>query len=178
MSSLAKPYATALFEVMEKKGETSETLQILQVLVETFEKNQDVFEALKSPLISEENKMIFLSRAIGLVGTDELDNFFRLLIKNNRLPEFFGVVKTLESLNSGKQGLTKGVVDSAIELTDSEKNGVRQSLEKHLCGPVELQFRVKPEMIGGIEARVGGYLFEDSIRSHIEKLNDFVVRRI
>ena len=58
MSSLAKPYGIALFEVMRKRKKTSEVLQTLLALAESLEKNQDLFEAFKSPLISDGDKKI------------------------------------------------------------------------------------------------------------------------
>ena len=178
MSPLAKPYATALFEVTRKQEKTSETLHVLLALVESLENHPDIFEVFKSPLVSGEDKKIFLKKAMGSAITDELENFFELLVKNNRLPELLEIVKAFETMNSKSQNVTAGVVDSAIELTDSEKKGVKQSMEKQLSGLVELQFRVRPEMIGGVEVRVGGYLFEGSIMSHIKKLNDFIIRRV
>ena len=178
MSPLAKPYATALFEVTEKTGKTSETLKILLTLVELLEKNQDIFDFFKSPLVSSEDKKILLKKSLGSWIMDELKNFFYVLVKNNRFAEFFDIVKFFEIINSENSGFTKGFVDSAIELTSSEKSEVKKFIENQLSCPVEFQFNVKPEIIGGIEARVGGYFFEDSVKCHIKKLNDFIVRRV
>ncbi len=178
MSPLAKPYATALFEVTEKAGKTGETLKVLLALVESLEKNQDIFDFFKSPLVSNEDKKVLLKKALGLLTMDELKNFFEILVENNRFTEFFDIVKVFETINSENSGFTKGFVDSAVELTNSEKSEVKKFIEDQLSCPVEFQFNVKPEVIGGIEARVGGYFFEDSVKCHIKKLNDFIVRRV
>ena len=174
MSPLAKPYATALFEVMEKNGKTGEALQILLELVEVLGENRKIFGFFKSPLVSSEDKKCLLGKIESLAAVGGLENFFGILIEKNRFTEFFDVVKAFETINSENLGFVSGIVDSAVELTDSEKNGVKKAIESHLSCHVKLQFKVKPEIIGGIEARVGGYLFEDSIKSHIKRLSDFV----
>ncbi len=60
----------------------------------------------------------------------------------------------------------------------TKKPESKKAIEKKLASTVELKFNVKPKMIGGIEARVGSYIFEDSIQSHMQKLNDFIMRRV
>ena len=178
MSQLADRYATALFEVTKKKGNTEEVLGTLLALKESLLANKDVLEILTNPLISETEKEAVLKSAVGAGLNDELGTFFQLLSKNNRISNIPNIVTAFHEKVSLDQGLMSGVVRSATELSADEKAQVTQKIEKELSKKVELQFEVDPKMIGGIEAKVGSYIFENSIKSHMQKLNDFITRRV
>ena len=173
MSSLAKVYATAFFEVTESEGKTSENLQTLLTFGKALKGDQEVFAILASPLISDGDKESLVKEALKPGLTAELENFFKILIKNKRLSFILEVIKFFEKM-SAKSNFISGFVDSAIELTEKEKDEIKKTVEKKLSQTVKLQFRLNPDLIGGLEVRVGDHLFEDSILSHIKRLESFV----
>ena len=178
MSQLAERYATALFEVTKKKGNGAECLETLLALKESLMENKDILEILGTPLISDVEKEGLLKSAVGSAMNDELATFFQLLTQNNRLGELPQIVTAYQEKASQEMGLVSGTVRSAVELTEQEKTEVKNIIEKELSTSVELSFSVDSTMIGGIEAKVGSYIFEDSIKSHMQKLNDFITRRV
>lgn len=178
MSQISERYATALYEVTQAKGKTSEVLATLKALKTSFEENKDVLEMLNAPLLSDTDKEAVLKSAIANAINDELSTFFSLLIKNNRLLLLPQIVQALEDKVAQEMGVESGTVRSATELTDSEKTEVQKLIEKKLSKKVDLSFVVDSKMIGGIEAKVGSYIFENSIKTHMQKLNDFITRRV
>jgi len=178
MSQLAGRYATALFEVTQKNGVTAETLESLLALSAALESSPRVVEALKAPLLTDKDKEEILKSAFGGTPSREIETFIKLLTKNNRLHEIAAVVAAYESKVSAGKGVMRGTVSSAAELTPDEKGRVQKMIENKLKTTVELSYQTKPEMIGGIEAKVGSYIFEDSVKSHMSKLNDFITRRV
>lgn len=178
MSQISERYATALYEVTQAKGKTSEVLATLKALKTSLEENKDVLEMLNAPLLSDSDKEAVLKSAIANAINDELSTFFSLLIKNNRLLLLPQIVQALEDKVAQEMGVESGTVRSATELTDLEKTEVQKLIEKKLSKKVDLSFVVDSEMIGGIEAKVGSYIFENSIKTHMQKLNDFITRRV
>lgn len=178
MSQLAERYATALFEVTKAKGNGKECLETLVALRESLLENKDILELLGTPLISDSDKEAVIKSAVGSAMNDELTTFFQLITKNNRLAELPKIITAYQEKTSEEMGLVSGTVRSATELSDQEKAEVKKCIETELKVSVELQFQVDPKMIGGIEAKVGSYIFEDSIKSHMQKLNDFITRRV
>lgn len=178
MSQLAERYATALFDVTNAKGNTNEVLETLEALKMSLEQNKDILEVLGTPLISDTEKEGVLKSAVGSGLNEELSTFFALLTKNNRLSEIPSIVTALQDRVASERGVESGTVRSATELTDAEKTNVKNLIEKKLSKKVTLEFAVDPKMIGGIEAKVGSYIFEDSIKTHMQKLNDFITRRV
>ena len=178
MSQLASRYASALFEVTQKNGITAETLDSLLALSSAITNNPQVNEALKAPLLTDLEKQQILKVSLGGAPSKELETFIKLLSKNNRLHEIPQMTAAYEDKVTADKGLMKGTVSSATELSPDEKSRVQKMIENKLKTTVELNYQIKPEMIGGIEAKVGSYIFEDSVKSHMSKLNDFITRRV
>lgn len=178
MSQLAERYATALYEVTKEKGSTQQVLEVLGALRQSLLDNKDFLDILSTPLMSDTEKEGVLKTAMGASLTDELSTFFALLTKNNRVSVLPQIVKAYEEKVAGDMGVEKGTVRSAIELTDKEKTNVKDLIERKLGKKVTLSYAVDEKMIGGIEAKVGSYIFEDSIKTHMQKLNDFITRRV
>ena len=178
MSQLAERYATALYEVTQAKGNTAATLETLEALQMSLSENKDVAEILSTPLISDTEKEGILKSAVGSGLNDELATFFTLITKNNRISEIPTIAAAYKAKVAQEMGVESGTVRSATELNDTEKTEVKALIEKKLSKKVELTFSVDPKMIGGIEAKVGSFIFEDSIKTHMQKLNDFITRRV
>lgn len=178
MSQLADRYATALFEVTKKSGTSQQVMETLIALRNSLDENKKVFGVLSNPMISDSDKKTVLIKAIGPQSGSELETFFQLLVKNNRLAAIPQIATAFENKMSKEMGMVSGEVQSAVELTEQEKERVKKLIESKLSSSVDLKFKVNPNMIGGIEAKVGSYIFEDSVKSHFEKLNDFITRRV
>ena len=178
MSQVGERYAQALFDVAKKNNRVDENTEILTALGDSIENNLDVKRVLMSPIVASNDKLAMLKSAVGQEMTEELSTFFDLLAKNNRLDSIPEIVKAFKTALTKSSGVMNGEVNSATQLTDQEKTEVQKIIENKLSQKVNLQFNVNPKMIGGIEAKVGSYIFEDSIKSHMQKLNDYITRRV
>lgn len=178
MSQVAERYAQALFDVAQKNNKVQEISESLEALGSSIEKNVEVKNVLISPLLTNQQKVDIIKNALGSNVSKELATFFDLLAKNNRLAAIPEVVTAFKNAIARTSGVVTGEVQSAVELSDQEKSEVKNIIETKLSRKVELQYNVNPKMIGGIEAKVGSYIFEDSIKSHMQKLNDYITRRV
>ena len=177
MSRIANIYALALFS-QQTKANAKQALSFLNALNQSLQTNPDVFNMLKSPFLRDSQKQAIFKEVLKSTGNLELMGFFGILIGNKRLSKLPEIVRIFETIFDKSSGKTKGTVCSAVELTDGEKEEIKQVIENQISGLVDLQFLVVPEMIGGVEARASGYVFEDSIRSHIQKLSDFIIKGV
>ncbi|MCJ8277727.1 MAG: ATP synthase F1 subunit delta [Bdellovibrionales bacterium] len=178
MSQVGERYAQALYDVASKSNQVEAVAETLTALGEAICSNDDIKKVLLSPLVSETDKVAMLKSAVGSDISKEMATFFDLLAKNNRLASIPEVVTAFENVIARTSGVMTGEVTSATELTNQEKTEVQGIIEKKLSQKVKLHFKVNSNMIGGIEAKVGSYIFEDSIKSHMQKLNDYITRRV
>jgi F-type H+-transporting ATPase subunit delta len=69
-----------------------------------------------------------------------------------------------------------GVVRSAVPLTEAQLERLRQVLRETICCEVILETEVKPEIIGGLEVRIGDMLLDGSLRMRLDNVRDHFQR--
>jgi len=178
MSQIAERYASALYQIAQEKKSAPQILDNLVGLGECLTQHDDIRTAFNSPLIANDDKVAMLKTALKNGMSTDFDSFISLLAKNNRLYLVPAIVEAFKTMFYKDSGTVEGQVRSAVELTDQEKTDLKNVIEEKLSKKVDLTYTVEKDMIGGIEAKVGSYIFEDSIKSHIEKLNEFITRRV
>jgi F-type H+-transporting ATPase subunit delta len=57
-------------------------------------------------------------------------------------------------------------------LAKNQLDAIRQGLEKQTGKKVELTFDLKPELIGGIQVEIGGKLFDGSLTTQLQRIED------
>ena len=82
------------------------------------------------------------------------------------------VMGRLAQLASGKATSTKAEVTSAIELSDEEKQQIRQRLAAEHGEGITFTFDVDPALLGGLRVRVGDHLVDNSVASRLAVLRE------
>jgi F-type H+-transporting ATPase subunit delta len=67
-------------------------------------------------------------------------------------------------------------VVAAGPLSDEQRERLRRALAARAGREVELEVRVDPALIGGAIARVGGLVFDGSLRTQLAQLRDNLTR--
>lgn len=167
-------YATAFYEMFQESGKANTFAEEADNLAQAIS-DPEIVAFFKSPIYSAQDKENLVAQALGGKLDGLLADFVKLLAKNGRLHLFPQILQEFKDTAGGK-GLKKGTVYSAADLSDAEKKSIQSSIEKKLGIQVSLDFKIKPELIGGVEAHVGSYIIEDSLKSNLEKLNDSLKR--
>jgi F-type H+-transporting ATPase subunit delta len=76
-----------------------------------------------------------------------------------------------------EEGVTRGVVRSAQALNDDAKKEIENKINKVLNKKIVLTYEQDPKLLGGVVAQVGGWTFDDSLDTHLKKLNEELNRR-
>ncbi len=88
------------------------------------------------------------------------------------IDEFFSGVKAGKVVVLGEGSLQgdRASVTSALPLTEPEKETVRREILGQLGGGAEVDFRVDPEIMGGLVVRVGDRVLDGSVSGKLESL--------
>jgi len=175
MEEIADVYARALFEaakendvldrVHEEVGQFADAL--------TDDRNLQVF--LFSPYFSSEEKKNGVSRIVS--DADERTvNFLELLAERHRMPALFRIRRAFDSLWADENKLLPVTVTSAVELDDELVNSIGKSIEDQTGRSVELSSNVDPDVLGGLQVRVGNVVLDATVRNRLEKLRKQVAR--
>jgi len=175
---LAKRYAKPLFELASTPAQQEKILGELRALGAALGRDQDIFGFFSSPMVTPDDRVAILKKAVENSGaSEEVLNLLYLLANNGRLSLLNDVVESYQTLVDEKNGLIRGVVRSASELGPAERQKIEQTVERVLSKRVILTYKIDPTVIGGLVAQAGSFTFDDSLDSHLTRLNDELKRR-
>ena len=174
---LASRYAKALFFLANESGKSESVLAELRGLEEAFAKEPAIQEYFATPLVRPEQREEALLKAVASKVSSEIRDFLLLLATRNRLSLFSEIVQAYEQQNDAAHGVTRGTVESAIALRPEERKGLEATVKKVIKKEVILSYKTNPKIIGGLLAKVGSYTFDDSIQSHLRRMNEDLKRR-
>ena len=177
-SEVAKRYAKALYELSVENKSTDAVFSQLRTLSETFAKEPSIHAFLVSPLVNAGERTKVLHAALDNKGiTSEVVDTLMLLGKNNRFGLFSELVTAFETEADHAHGINRGSVRSATVLAPEERQRLEKTIEGVLNKKVILTYKVDPAVIGGLIASVGSFTFDDSIDSHLKRMNEELKRR-
>lgn len=170
-SASARRYASAVFSVATQEGDYDVWLNALQELARILQM-PSAHTIFASPSVSSEQKRAALDRIFPNIPPT-VRNLFHLLIERDRLNETAGLAETLAELINRQRGIITADVTTAIPLDSDLERIIAQRLATYLNhdpSKINLRGHVDPAIIGGVVARVGDRLIDDSVRGRIERL--------
>lgn len=103
------------------------------------------------------------------VGT-EVRNLVGVLINNRRLAALPQVAAAFGALLATRRGQQTAHVTSAHPLTDTQRAQITARLTDAGYSGVKLSERVDPSILGGLIVRIGSRLYDNSIKSKLQRL--------
>lgn len=169
LTTLARPYAKAVFEVAREAGDLarwSDQLGFMAAVVH----DPTMKAFLDSPKLTRE------AAAETVIGVcegridDQGKNFVRLLAENGRLTLLPEIAAIYEVMRAEAEGKVEARVISAQPVSDAQKSAIAQSLAKRLGREVELVCEVDESLIGGAVIRAGDLVIDGSVRGRLERM--------
>ena len=169
-SSIARPYAQAVFELAKETGNFehwSENLQNLSQIVSL----PDMQALLSDPRVARD-QVLNLVLKIGETQFDEkVQNLIRILSHYRRLLSVPQICELYESLRAQEQGIIEAELETAYEVDDDQLSQLIDAMQNKLGRKVRLTRKVNADLIGGVVIRAGDWVVDDSIRARLGKLS-------
>jgi F-type H+-transporting ATPase subunit delta len=105
---------------------------------------------------------------LGIQG--EVRNMVGVMIANRRLSLLPGVAQAFAELLAARQGRQSAMVTSAHALTDTQRTQLVARLTEAGYSNVRLVEAVDPSILGGLIVRIGPRLYDNSIKSKLQRL--------
>lgn len=176
IETVARRYASALADVVEKTGETDAVKSELKTWDELVNSNANLRNAFGNPSIPHLRKEAVLIELIARVKpTRTTANFLRVLLENNRLTEISEIVERFEAVIDERGGTVLGEVKSAYTLSEGQKADLVANLEKITGKQIKPSFGIDQDLIGGVVARIGSTVYDGSVRTQLENLREQLI---
>lgn len=173
--SLVKKYARGLVRAVADEREFLALREQLDSLFNLMLSNAEVNFGLSSPFIPRSRRIEIVKELGEKLRLDRrMISFLILLIEHERIFLLKDILSELDNTWAEEHGYEVFEVSSAVELTDTEKERVRQVLEQLEKKPVRISFHLDPEIIGGLVLRKGNVFYDVSIKGNLTKLKEII----
>lgn len=165
---IARPYATALFELAREQGKLQQAEDGLLSVSRLAGETADFARFLRSPVISADDKAAALDVILGRAGVDPLvSNFLRLVARNGRLFVLLEMIKLFRERAAEARGEVTADVTSAAPLSRDQLTRLADTLKERIGKAVTLTEHVDPSLIGGLIVKVGSKMIDSSLRTKL-----------
>lgn len=176
MSSVAKVYAKALFELGQESGQLEAIQKDLASFNELTASHAALGAVLSGSGVNPNVRKAILQDVLKAQEVNKVvGSLLGLLVSRSRMTELPKVLNELEALVQKSQGIQAGQVRSAVELSAEELSVLSASLAKRVGGKVKLTQAVDPSLLGGMVATVSGKTFDASLRSQLERFKNEMI---
>ena len=168
---VADRYAFAIYDLALKNKAVEVVLKDLEALKKIIKENKELNLLVKSPLIASNDKLEILLKLTKEKSTSEMTTtFLKVISKNKRFASLTSIISQFININAQKRGDVLADITSADELSDKQKNEIKDHLGTILGDKLLLNFKIDKKIIGGLIVKVGSKMIDASLANKINKL--------
>jgi F-type H+-transporting ATPase subunit delta len=171
-STVARRYATALYEEADDTGVLEDVDDDVLMLRESLESTDELSRFFKSPVIPKEKKESVIQTLLGDRVDELLVRFLRLLVHKDRETMTGEVLDAYQSLRDEQRGIIDAHVSVAHPISEEDREALVDTLEEQTGKSVRLHLQEKPDLVGGVVIRIGDHVFDGSVRNQLSNLHD------
>jgi F-type H+-transporting ATPase subunit delta len=175
MEEIADVYARALFEVAKENDVLDRVHDELGEFADALDEDRNLQVFLFSPYFSSEEKRDGVRRIVS-DADERLLNFLELLAERHRMPALFRIRRAYDSMWAEENKLLPVTVTSAVELDEELVTSIGERIQEETGRQVELSSKVDPDVLGGLQVRVGNMVLDATVRNRLEQLRKQVAR--
>lgn len=169
LSTIARPYAKAAFELARQQNRLSEWGDALAVMAEGMSDSQ-IAGLLAHPALTKADLADVLLKAFGDKLDAEAQNLLRLLIENRRLSAIGFISQRYAELRAEAESQVAVEITSAADVPDAQRQKLTDAVRKRLDRNVVVQWRTDASLVGGAVIRAGDLVIDGSVRGELQKM--------
>ena len=169
LSTIARPYAEALFATAGPKGAVETWLPLLELLAQTVGDPQ-IADLVIDPRLTNEQTFELIRAVTRTALPNELETFLKLVIENDRLSALPEVASQFRQLKNDADGTADCLIESAFALSDSQLADLTRRLASKFPRRLKPEVRVEPQLIGGVRVTVGDRVLDSSVRAQLDAM--------
>ena len=175
----ARRYAHALFEIGVEHDKLEALGEQLDTLVDAFEESVAFRHLLLHPGIEAGERRRTIEQLADKWGLDGMMvNFVFLLLDNERIRRIPAIAGYYRELVDEEEGNIRATVTSAIELDGGEERAIKDVLSEKTGKDVILTTKIDEDLIGGAVTRIGGTVFDGSVRNQLDQLKQNILEEV
>ncbi|MEM6708535.1 MAG: F0F1 ATP synthase subunit delta [Pseudomonadota bacterium] len=175
LATLARPYASAAFDIAKADGDLARWSGMLALLGEAVA-DETIHQFLDAPTLPDSAKASRLADLFKDQLNDRARRFLGVLADNKRLPLLAEIAEQFEVLRAQEEQSLDVEVLSAFPLTAEQESTLAAALAKRFDKSIELNSRTDDSLLGGVIIRAGDTVIDNSISGRLNKLKETLQR--
>ncbi len=175
LSTIARPYAQAVFAIAKGEGKYREWSGLLQRLA-AIVLDPRVESLIGNTTVKKERIAAFICDVAGDKLAASGRNFVSVLADNRRLNTLPQIAMQFEELRAAAESTQDAEVLSAFEVDAAQKQAISAALQKRLGRKVNLVCKIDPSLLGGAIIRAGDLVIDGSALGRLHKLSTRVAQ--
>jgi F-type H+-transporting ATPase subunit delta len=170
-STIARPYAEAVFNLADAQGKLTEWSAALSDLAGVAQ-NERVRTAMGDPNLSPDTVAGFFISILAGRLTGDAENLARVLAENGRLEVLPEIRMQYEALKNEREGVVEADIYTAFEMEPAQLSDLVARLEKKTGHKVKTRVSVDKSLIGGVKIVIGDKVIDGSARAQLVALEN------
>lgn len=176
-SAISIRYAKALLNIAGEKQQVEPYADELAKVVSVLQGEDVLRLLLDSPTFPVEKKAAMMGDLAELLKLSEgMQSFLGLLVEKGRVGYLPQIQMNYRRFADDLSGLVRASLSSASELSAERTDAIKQGLEKQTGKQVVLSVDVDESLIGGLQAEMGGKLFDGSVKTQLKRISDTLAK--
>jgi F-type H+-transporting ATPase subunit delta len=168
LSTLARPYAEALFKVVTdaEAVRTGEELDALAAIAGDAQLRQFA----DSPRTRVSQVQDVIAGVVGMPLSPPVTNLLQAVLDNGRLVVLPEIAAQFHALVNVRSGVSDATIHSAFPIDDAMLADVVTALERRFGRKLTPTVQIDPALIGGIRVVVGDEVLDTSVKARLDQM--------
>ena len=170
MTQAANTYGQALYDLAKEESLGKTILEELEVLQGVFADTPQYSKLLSTPNIPKQERCEILDQAFRGKVHPYVLNFLKILTEKGYIRQFPECCEAYRGFYNEDNGILVVKVQSAVELTDAQKQKLTAKLEATTGRTVNLQCSIDPAALGGLCLRYDGKQVDGTVKNRMDAI--------
>jgi F-type H+-transporting ATPase subunit delta len=168
-TTIARPYAQAVFETASEESKLNEWSEMLGLL-DSIVSDAQMQAVLSNPKLDAAALTDFVLGVSGDSLNETGSNLVKVLADARRLAILPEINNLFEQLKAEAEGVIEVTVTSAYELAADQQAAISEAMAKRLGRKVEITSDIDDSLIGGVVIRAGDSVIDASVKGRLKAL--------
>jgi F-type H+-transporting ATPase subunit delta len=175
---VARVYAEALYAAAAKDGQVDDILQEMHSLIfDVFRGHPQLETLIAGSAVGRHAKEAVIRKAFQGRASEPFLNFLLVVNRHDRLELLRPILSALHHIDDERKNRVAVQVWSAVQLPDEQRDNLLAQMRQSLQAELKVDFRVDPDLLGGLVVRAGDYVYDHSVRSQLLAIRKELIER-
>jgi F-type H+-transporting ATPase subunit delta len=174
-NAIANRYAKALVQIGSETGAVDQFNLQLNSFSTLLSESRELASVFGNPAYGIDSKREILKELVARLQVSPMvSNLLMLLLERGRISVLPLIAESYGAFADELSGVIRPTVSSGLPLDAAQIEEIRTALAKSTGKKVELKVAVDPSLIGGVVTKIGGKIFDGSVRTQLARIQDIL----